>query len=280
MAEVKEINEGIKKMIEENVEFINSTFNELLLGTPEKEELEAKRRSNSFDELIRFVRELPQDANTSRMLHVLDDAQELHDINLSVLIDDEWFTSLTAAIILKNRKLVSDLIQLGAIPNVIDPGVRTPLIIASQMGDETIVKLLLDACRDESSKVVEAYKANIDTADKNGDTALFFAAANGYGKIVELLLNYGAKVNKVDKYKRTPLFIAAANGHEHVVRLLLDRGANRDNSHIIRICGESKVERPYEVAMRNGHEEVAKILLFYSSKYDEAQLRRVGFAIP
>lgn len=249
------------------------------IGDVEKEELEAKRRSGFFDELIRFVRELPQDTNTSRMLFVLDIVQKTHDINSLVMVDGEWFSPLTAAIILKNRKLVSDLIQLGAAPNLIGLDARTHLIIASQIGDEIIVKLLLDASLDESTKVASPYKANIDTGDNNGDTALFFAAANGFVKIVALLLDYGASINAVDKLKRTPLFAAAASGYADVVKLLLDRGANRDNSHIIRHCGKGKIETPYEVAVKNGHEQVAKILLYYVSEYDKKQMQRLGFSI-
>jgi ankyrin repeat protein len=58
-------------------------------------------------------------------------------------------------------------------------------------------------------------------------TPLLWAAKNGHGAVVKLLLEKGAELEFKDKkYGRTPLLWAVKNGHEAVVKLLLKKGAD------------------------------------------------------
>ena len=69
----------------------------------------------------------------------------------------------------------------------------------------------------------------MDVDSKNRDdgrTPLSWAAGNGHGAVVKLLLKTG-KVDvdsKNSRYGRTPLSWAAENGHKAVVKLLLKTG--------------------------------------------------------
>ena len=60
-----------------------------------------------------------------------------------------------------------------------------------------IVRLLLDA------------GANVDAANKHGDTALILAACNGRMEIVRLLLDAGANVDAANTKGGTALTLAA-----------------------------------------------------------------------
>src|SRR5262249_22558006 len=85
------------------------------------------------------------------------------------------------------------------------------IIEAALQGNEGLVQELLQR------------GANADWKDKDGHTPLFWAARNGHGAVVKLLLETG-KVDvdsKDGRFGLTPLSWAARNGHEAVVKLLL-----------------------------------------------------------
>ncbi|NJN21863.1 MAG: ankyrin repeat domain-containing protein [Leptolyngbya sp. RL_3_1] len=58
------------------------------------------------------------------------------------------------------------------------------------------------------------------------NTALTYAARDGFTDIAELLIDYGAEVNWVDGEGVTPLILAAFKGHTELVALLLNHGAD------------------------------------------------------
>jgi len=94
-----------------------------------------------------------------------------------------------------------------------------------------------------------------------GLTPLSWAAGNGYGVIVNLLL----KKDDVDidlkdsQYGRTPLWWAAQNGHDAVVKLLLETG-NVDVD-----TKDEYGQTPLWWAAQNGHDAVVKLLQLISS---------------
>ena len=91
--------------------------------------------------------------------------------------------------------------------------------------------------------------------DKDGKTALHFAAFTGRKKIVELLLAKGAEVNakKVGGY--TPLAGAVMYGHKEVAALLLEKGAN------IEAANNYKRTPLLLVARERGNFACAKLLI-------------------
>ncbi|MGL9758417.1 MAG: ankyrin repeat domain-containing protein [Wolbachia sp.] len=85
-------------------------------------------------------------------------------------------------------------------------------------------------------------------------TLLYIAAANGLGKVTELLIKKDADVNKANQYGWTSLHCAAANGHTEIVNALIEKGAD------INAVGEDKWT-PLHHAAVEGHTEIVKALI-------------------
>lgn len=72
--------------------------------------------------------------------------------------------------------------------------------------------------------LLERPDVRVNTAGTDGQTALICAAKNGRDRIVQLLLGRDEiKVNAVDRKGQTALILAARSGREKIVRLLLER---------------------------------------------------------
>ena len=69
--------------------------------------------------------------------------------------------------------------------------------------------------------------AAVDHQDKDGWTAMMWAAWSGMPKVVETLLAAGADVNKQDKIGNSALMLAAGRGNGAVVIALLAKGADK-----------------------------------------------------
>ena len=117
---------------------------------------------------------------------------------------------------------------------------RTALSWAAEMGNESVVQLLL--ARDD---VYINAKSNI------GCTPLSFAAQNGHKDVVQLLLAR----DDIDINAHAPLYFAAKNGHKDVVQLLLARDA------YVNIMNSDWGLTPLSLAAQNGHKDVVQLLL-------------------
>ena len=69
-------------------------------------------------------------------------------------------------------------------------------------------------------------KADLNTAQADGATALHWAAYHEKADIVAQLLAAGAKADAANRYGITPLLLACQNGSEEIVRSLLNAGAD------------------------------------------------------
>ena len=112
------------------------------------------------------------------------------------------------------------LLKKGAAPNLGDFKNRTPLMSAAYRGKVNIVRKLLE---------IKIVKDNINAQDKDGNTALIFAAKRGHGDIVDLLFTNGADPNLGNFKHRTPLMIAISRGKMNIVEKLLEILAVKDN---------------------------------------------------
>jgi len=92
---------------------------------------------------------------------------------------------------------------------------------------------LMHACA-RNFKLMEKYQldlleqgADVSAVDKNGDTALHYAAGNddknGAKILCDMLLEFGADVNAVNNKKKTALDIATEQDNEPLVKLLLNK---------------------------------------------------------
>ncbi|KAH6973714.1 hypothetical protein BKA56DRAFT_676379 [Ilyonectria sp. MPI-CAGE-AT-0026] len=91
-----------------------------------------------------------------------------------------------------------------------------------------------------------------DVSDKR--SALSWAAFKGHEVVVEILLEGGADPESRDEIGRTPLSSAAAKGHEAMVKILLEGGADLESR-------DRMGRTPLSLAAVEGHETVVKILL-------------------
>ena len=101
------------------------------------------------------------------------------------------------------------LAEAGADLNVTTYTGATPLVIASQLGFETTVEVLLNL------------KASLDHQTKHGFTALMAAAHKGHVGIAENLLLAGADMQITDTNGRTALDWSLQSKHPEITQLLL-----------------------------------------------------------
>ncbi|KAJ5930996.1 HET-domain-containing protein [Penicillium verhagenii] len=126
---------------------------------------------------------------------------------------------------------------------------QTPLIIATENGNENIVKLLLDR------------GAKIDAKGDFDRSPLHFAAEKANENIVKLLLDKGAELDIKNLSDETPLYLAAEKGNENIVKLLLERGPRIDTNSLV--C-----QSPLHLAAWRGNENIVKLLLDKGAELD------------
>ena len=88
----------------------------------------------------------------------------------------------------------------------------------------------IHAVRNGETQTVQrliAQGANINAAEKYGQTALMIAAELGHTEIARLLVEQGANIHPVSNYYGyTALLWAARGGHADILRLLIAHGAS------------------------------------------------------
>ncbi len=107
-----------------------------------------------------------------------------------------------------------------------------------------------DGNEPEISRLAEQ-GVNINTADKNGWTAVHLSALHGRHRCVALLHRLGADVNKA-KHGFTPMRIAAQNGHLQCIQELYKFGAD------VRVPWNGTT--PAQIAEKEGHTECAELI--------------------
>jgi ankyrin repeat protein len=145
-----------------------------------------------------------------------------------------------------DARVVSEFLGKGIDPNTSDKGGHTALMIASRLGHESLVALLVER------------KADLTRRSPQGDSALMMASLKGHLGVARILVDRGAPV-KQDGW--APLHYAAFEGRDQLVRYLLDKGADKD---ALAPNGYTALM----LAARNGHTEAARILL-----QDDAEFR-------
>ncbi len=116
---------------------------------------------------------------------------------------------------------------------------------------------LVDAARNANWDTVRSLlqaKADVNSADGDGSTALHWASYYDDLPSCELLLRAGANVNAATDLGVTPLWTASVNGNVALVRKLLEAGANPNAALLL---GET----PVMAAARAGKTEVVDLLL-------------------
>ncbi len=127
----------------------------------------------------------------------------------------------------------------------------TPLMIAAQLGDPELVRVLLDA------------GAGVGLGDGGGSTPLSFAAGQGDPDVVGLLLAAGADVDAADATGWTPLHAAAFAGRDAAVSRLLAAGAVVD-------AVDQRGLAPVVAGAQIGHTRAVGLLLAAGAPVDQA----------
>jgi cytohesin len=120
-------------------------------------------------------------------------------------------TPLHTAVDYGQQATVELLLQKGANVNAVDAAGKTPLF---RLPNDAILKLLLAA------------KADPNVQDKEGRTALSFAAEGGRLAEVKSLLAAKADPNITNKFGRGPLYYATGGNHTEEAQLLLEAKAD------------------------------------------------------
>ena len=122
-----------------------------------------------------------------------------------------------------------------------------------------LVKRFLDAAHfNDVHEVVDMLRAGvpIDSRDKDGYTALYWAVFSNHTEIVHELLKKGADVNVQNRYHWTPLHAAAQEGNTDIMKDLLQNDA--DPSIL-----NSKGQTALDVALMFNKEGAAQLLEGY-----------------
>jgi len=115
------------------------------------------------------------------------------------------------------------------------------LFSAAKRGDTEAIRQVLDSGFD------------INSADKEGRTALMVAAGNGKLEAVKTLLKAGAAINAKSSKGQTALMNAVVSGNMVLVKLLLDNGADVS-------VATPQGETALDVAKRSGKKQMISLL--------------------
>jgi ankyrin repeat protein len=143
--------------------------------------------------------------------------------------------------------LALGLAVLGTISDARAAG--PPLADAAEKADAARVRALLKD------------RADVNAAQKDGTTALHWAAYHDDAGLAKLLLAAGASARAENRYGVTPLALACTNGNAELIRLLLAAGA--DANAALR-GGETALM----TAARTGRVKAVRVLLDAGAKVD------------
>ena len=122
------------------------------------------------------------------------------------------------------------------------------------ISDSEIFDFIKELREIRRESILENDGVNQYIEDRDNRDLLLWAAENGDGAVVKLLLEKGADLEAKDDYGRTLLWWAAEYGYEVVVKLLLEKGADLETK-------DNHDQTPLWWAAQHGHEAVVKLLL-------------------
>lgn len=204
-------------------------------------------RNGDADAVLRMVENHPQILN------------QPHPSGLSPILFAAYHERLAVARLLAERKVILDFfeaIALGYLHRTISlltktPGLlttfaangSTPLSLAAYFGQQEVADYLLRA------------GAWVNRPDENNiqNAPLHHAAAQGYTRLVVLLLQQNGNPNQENAAGETPLMLAAQGGHLESVRALLFYGADMSLTN-------QKGKTALDMAQANQHAETVALL--------------------
>lgn len=153
-----------------------------------------------FNQLVVAVK-----ANDDETVKTILSRREPIDLN-QVLSEGE--TLLTFAISKNSSRIVELLLEYNASLFKTNTRKETPLMVASKLGYENLVRLLI------------SMGAKPDYKDENGNTALHHAIINKFENVAIYLINNGANIDITNNADQTALKLAESNELTRVISLL------------------------------------------------------------
>jgi ankyrin repeat protein len=181
------------------------------------------------------------------------------------------------AVKMDDSTAVSSLLQRGLSPNLVEENRgETGLMLALREGSDKVFNVLLNAPsvdlearakNGDNALMIAAYKGNVAAVkaligkevevNKQGWTALHYAATIGNDEIVKLLLDESAYIDAESPNSTTPLMMAAGKGHVSTVKLLMDEGADASLKNNV---GMTALDFARESDMRSVFDDMTALL--------------------
>ncbi len=146
-------------------------------------------------------------------------------------LDNSGRSPLSYAVVQGDMRMISFLIEQGAVITSADNEGATALHSAANRGHVEAVKLLLKNAADS------------EALDKGLNTPLMLAAANGHIACLELLLPVAADINQKNADGETVLMLAVKSGKPEAVAQAVAAGGSTTSRSISRDTPEKVVER-------------------------------------
>ena len=184
-------------------------------------------------------------------------------------VNGKWRELLTSERYIKKGKFVFRLDILEDEKNLLiaideDNTYDAKILLASGMvdvncsrddyGNPTGLQVAAMKGHKEMARILIGNGAELNVADKRGETPLHWAAQGGHKEVGRLLIENRADVNVADEYGRTPLHEAIKNDKKEVARLLIESGAEVN-------MADKDGETPLHKGAIRGHQEVAQFLI-------------------
>ncbi|MCX5922568.1 MAG: ankyrin repeat domain-containing protein [Candidatus Dependentiae bacterium] len=196
-------------------------------------------RKRHEQQVLHEMTPLMEAAFKSDAARVVELIQDGVDVNAQFKKDDGYpWTALMYASLTGNKKIIKELLVAGAIrdfetinakDNERFPKLSLVEEIANKIEPDALAKQLLEAAGLADLDGVEdalEHFAYIEAKDKQGHTALAFAALLGNKEIVDALIKAGANVNAQNNAGDSVIILAAQQDHRDVVDALVKAGVD------------------------------------------------------
>jgi len=177
-------------------------------------------------------------------------------VNINKRIDFDGTTCLHHAATNNQYEMVEFLVSLGLNINAVDKLNRTPLMDASEMGNEKIVKYLLD------------HHADVNIKDKEGNSALSYClgfinpSQPQFEKCALHLIESGIDANSVGKFSNsTLLHYAARTGNIKLCQKLVE------HCKATVLMYDRNRKTPIKLAQESHHDNVANYLIQHTQQF-------------